>query len=106
MGTMAGELLAAADKYLLDQLKTAFEKHLLRHMSPENCVELLLHADFRHPEDHLKDMVKFFRRFSSEVMATDKWKKTKQENPRLVCAILESVLSSDNKQWQFLELSD
>jgi hypothetical protein len=50
-----------------------------------------------HPADDLKkNAVDFFRRFPSEVMATDGWKKAKQEHPYhsiwvLVVDILENV---------------
>ncbi len=41
MDVMAPGLLAAADKYLLDHLKTHCETHLIRQMSVKNCLDLL-----------------------------------------------------------------
>jgi hypothetical protein len=83
METMAVRLFAAADKYLLDQLKSECESHLLRQMSAENCMELLLlSSDQIHPADNLKTKaVDFFRRYPREVMATEGWKKARQEHP-------------------------
>jgi hypothetical protein len=83
METMAARLFAAADKYLLDQLKSECESHLRHQMSAENCMELLLLIiDQIHPADNLKQSaVDFFRRYPREVMATDGWKKTRQQNP-------------------------
>jgi speckle-type POZ protein len=83
METMAARLFAAADKYLLDQLKSECESHLLRQMSAENCMELLLlSSDQIHPADDLKQTaVDFFRRYPREVMATEGWKKARQEHP-------------------------
>jgi hypothetical protein len=83
METMAARLFAAADKYLLDQLKSECESHLLRQMSAENCMELLLlSSDQIHPSDNLKkNAVDFFRRYPREVMATEGWKKARQEHP-------------------------
>jgi speckle-type POZ protein len=46
METMAVALFIAADKYLLDQLKDKCELFLLNKMTPVNCLELLLQADF------------------------------------------------------------
>jgi hypothetical protein len=95
---MAVRLFAAADKYLLDQLKSECESHLRRQMSADNCLELLLLNDQIHPADDLKQAaVDFFRRNPRDVMATDGWKKAKQEHPNhsiwvLVVDILEEIL--------------
>ncbi len=97
METMAARLFAAADKYLLDQLKSECESHLRRQMSADNCLELLLLNDQIHPAEDLKQSaVDFFRRYPSEVMATDGWKKARQEHPNhrfwvLFVEIMENV---------------
>jgi speckle-type POZ protein len=63
MKKMAPRLLAAADKYLLEDLKSRCETHLIRQMSAENCLELLSLA-IHHPVEHLKKCaVEYFRRF-------------------------------------------
>ena len=41
MDEVAAGLLAAADKYLLEKLKNACEKHLTDRISPANCIKLL-----------------------------------------------------------------
>jgi speckle-type POZ protein len=43
MESMAVCLLIAADKYFLEELKVKCENYLVREMSPDNCIELLLH---------------------------------------------------------------
>jgi hypothetical protein len=80
---LAPRLFVAADKYLLDQLKSECESHLRHQMSAENCMELLLlSSDQIQPADYLKQSaVNLFRRYPREVMATDGWKKTRQQNP-------------------------
>ncbi len=85
-------LFIAADKYLLDELKLKCENYLLRNMSPENCVFLLLHGDLRNPTKPLKEAAKFFRLLPSQVMATDGWKKIEEENLRLLCQIQKFLL--------------
>jgi speckle-type POZ protein len=92
METIATGLFIAADKYLLDELKMRCEKYLVLHMSPDICVLLLLHGDLLNPAEPFKKAVKFLRRFPKEVMATDGWKKMKQENPVLLCGIQELSL--------------
>jgi hypothetical protein len=82
MEQMAIGLMAAADKYLLDQLKIECENHLIRQMSADDCLELLLLTERNPPADDLKQAaVDFFRRSPGEVMATDGWKKAKKEFP-------------------------
>ena len=77
METMAAKLLVAADKYLLDKLKSECEVHLLRQMSADNCMDLLLLvSDQILSADNLKQgAIDFFQRFPGEVMATklDDW---------------------------------
>jgi speckle-type POZ protein len=43
MESMAVGLLIAADKYFLEELKVKCDNYLIREMSPDNCIELLLH---------------------------------------------------------------
>ena len=90
---MAADLFIAADKYLLDELKNKCENHLLHHMSPENCVVLLSTGDLLNPAEPLKLAAKFFQRLPSQVMATERWAKIEEENPRLLCQIHKFLLS-------------
>ena len=53
MNKMAPGILAAADKYLLEDLKIQCETHLNRQMSAETCLELLS-LNTHHPAEHLK----------------------------------------------------
>ena len=91
--TMAAGLFIAADKYLLDELKIKCENYFTHQMTPENCVVLLLHGDLLNPAEPLKKAAKFFRRLPSQVMATEKWAKIEEENPRLLCHIQKFLLS-------------
>ena len=62
LNKMAPGLLAAADKYLLEDLKSCCETHLIRQMSAENCLELLS-LTTHHPAEHLKkNAIEYFRR--------------------------------------------
>jgi speckle-type POZ protein len=68
MDIMAPELLAAADKYMLDELKTRCETHLIRKMSAKNCLDLLT-LTAHHPAEHLKKFaIEYFRRYPSKFM--------------------------------------
>jgi speckle-type POZ protein len=96
METMAAGLFIAADKYLLDDLKMKCENYLLHHMTPDNCVVLLLHGDLQNPAKPLKEAAKFLRHFPHEVMATERWNKMKQENPAVLFEVQQFVLCSKN----------
>jgi speckle-type POZ protein len=91
--TMAAALFITADKYLLEELKLKCENYLLHHMSPDNCVVLLIHGDLLNPTEPLKEAVKFFRCLPSQVMATNGWEKLEEENLRLLCHIQKFLLS-------------
>jgi speckle-type POZ protein len=90
--TMVVDLFTAADKYLLGQLKMKCENYLLHHISPDNCVFLLLHGDLQNPSETLEEAAKFLRHFPNQVMASNRWKKMKQENPVYLCDIHQFVL--------------
>ena len=89
---MAADLSIAADKYLLDQLKLTCQNHTPNHMTPENCVVLLVNGDLKNPTELLKEAAKFFWRLPSQVMATDGWRKIEEENLRLLCEIQKFLL--------------
>nr|CAH0105706.1 unnamed protein product [Daphnia galeata] len=93
MDKMAPGIFAAADKYLLEDLKSWCETHLIRQMSAENCLELLS-LTTHHPAEHLKkNAIEFFRRNPDEVIKTDTWKKMKEENPTALCDLQQMVMS-------------
>jgi speckle-type POZ protein len=69
MDIMAPGLLAAADKYFMDQLKTRCETHLIRQMSVKNCLDLLALTITHHPAEHLKKFaIEYFRRYPGKFM--------------------------------------
>jgi speckle-type POZ protein len=63
MEVMATGLLVVADKYLLEELKTRCETHLIRKMSAKNYLDLLT-LTTHHPAEHLKKFaIEYFRRY-------------------------------------------
>ena len=75
MDEVAAGLFAAADKYLLTNLKKACGDHLIKQISPENCIKLLSLGE-NDPAYYLrKNAVDYCRKFPAEVMATASWKK-------------------------------
>jgi speckle-type POZ protein len=63
MEIMATRILAAAEKYLLEHLKTRCETQLIRQMSAKNCLDLLV-LTTPHPAEYLKKYaIEYFRRY-------------------------------------------
>ena len=94
LDTMAAGLFIAADKYLLNGLKNECENYLLRDMSPDNCIELLLNSNLLNSSEHLKkEAAKSFRCFPLQVMATSQWQTLEKENPAALVAIQKIVFS-------------
>ena len=81
---LAVELLAAAERYMLNLLKSKCEAHLAEKISVENCADLLLLADL-HSALGLKTFVlDFFRSRAAEVAQTASWQQLMQSaNPLL-----------------------
>ena len=87
-------LLAAADKYLLDELKLACENFLSFRMSPENCIELLSLSK-NNPAHYLREKaVNYVRQFPVQVKATAGWKKVVKETPAWIVSIMEMLLET------------
>ena len=94
LDTMAAGLFIAADKYLLNGLKNECENYLLRDMSPDNCIELLLNSNLLNSSEHLKkEAAKSFRCFPLQVMATSQWQTLEKENPAALVNIQKIVFS-------------
>jgi hypothetical protein len=104
MDKMAARLRAAADKYLLEQLRDEWETHLSYRMSPGNCLNLLSLIDQHYSAHIMKELaVDFFQRFPDEVMASDRWKKAKERykegNFAWLCSVQKMVIRSPVQQF-------
>ena len=92
---MAPQLLAAADKYMLDLLKTKCEISRARNVTFENCGELLILADLHSAKDLKNILLDFVRCHSSEVAVTSNWQKLLETaNPQLLRDISITVMST------------
>ena len=72
---MAPQLLAAADKYMLDLLKKKCEAFLARKVTLDNCGELLVLAHLHSSTDLKHTLLDFVRFHSSEVALTCNWQR-------------------------------
>lgn len=76
-------LFIAAQKYRINELKSECELYLIRHMSPDNCAELLLRGSCITSELS-KKAGKFYWIFPQDVQNTAMWKQETQLNPFLI----------------------
>ena len=94
MDAVAAGLLAAADKYLLEKLKKACEKHLTDCISPENCIKLLSLNEHDAAYCLREKAVDYVRKFPAEVTATDSWKKANEEKAEWFLNIKDMLFNS------------
>ncbi|XP_039441366.1 speckle-type POZ protein-like [Culex pipiens pallens] len=89
---MAHELLAAADKYVLDRLRKMCEGHLGRHITQETVLKTLALAGLYHA-DELKDQAVRFICRNIKTMQSTEWKSFAHAHPDLVADILSAMSS-------------
>ena len=91
------DLLAAADKYMLDLLKLKCEAHLDKKITVENCSKLLLLADLHSAERLKKTVLDFVRFRSCEIAKIASWKLLlKTANPQLIRDISAALMTRSN----------
>lgn len=91
----APELLAAADKYFLQTLKTECEKNLKHRVSIDNCLELFVIADMYSANFLKKEAFQFFRRNSTEVLKSEGWTTMKNNQPVIICEMLKIAFTTE-----------
>ncbi|XP_028617451.1 TD and POZ domain-containing protein 1-like [Grammomys surdaster] len=98
--SMATGVLAAADKYGLEDLMAMCEDALCRNFSVENAAYTLILADL-HSRNHLKTQaLDFISLHASEVSETSGWKSMVKSHPHLVAEAFHFLASA---QCPFLE---
>ena len=91
---LATDLLAAADKYMLDLLKTKCEVFLADNITVQNCSQLLLLSDL-HSADGLKKIaLDFVRSRSDAIVETTDWQELLESaRPQLLRDISKAVMA-------------
>uniref|UniRef100_A0A1B0AT35 BTB domain-containing protein n=1 Tax=Glossina palpalis gambiensis TaxID=67801 RepID=A0A1B0AT35_9MUSC len=95
---MADDLLAAADKYALDNLKVMCAKALCAKLSVETAAEILILADL-HSIDQLKaQTIRFILTNATDVMETQGWQNMIKMHPHLIAEAFRGLVTKHNKQ--------
>jgi len=87
------ELLAAAEKYQVDQLKRACENELISKLDAENCIEMLLLGDRYKAKNLKKSAFEFFKK-NEEKFDTYDWDLVYEDNPKLVFDVMKCLVKS------------
>lgn len=84
------DLLIAANKYQIEALKEACENYLIRTITNQNCINLLLLGDF-HCAPRLKEAaITFIESHITELICCPSWQKLKETKPQLLVEMFES----------------
>ena len=94
MNQLAKALFVAADKYLIDLLKSQCQTFLVGTVTEENCCELLLFSEHHSAAVEFKKIVMdYIVQHSSYVCKTEGIKELKQFNPLVAFQVLDAVMA-------------
>ena len=97
MDEMAKELFVAADKYMIDLLKSKCEVVLAQTLAIENCCELLALADSYSAPELKKVALDFIVFNAAEVAKTEGWQVMKSNQPQLCFKVSEILMAQTRK---------
>ncbi|CAD5209573.1 unnamed protein product [Bursaphelenchus xylophilus] len=87
---MASDLLIAADKYRLDELKNHCERILIQVLSQDNCCQLLIISDMYHANALRRKSIQFVLKHPVDITSTAGWEAVLKDHPHLVTDIVRS----------------
>ena len=86
----APNILSAAEKYQLDQLKDLCEEKLCKNLDKNNCVKLLVFGDMFRASKLKKASLKFIAN-ASLLKNSNNWKECLQDRPHLLIEVIEAM---------------
>ena len=90
---MSQELLVAADRYQLEQLKTSCQEILISSLDAKNCISFLILSDKYNAMRLKKAAIKFATENLSSISSTCDWKKELADFPSLLSDIIDTFSS-------------
>jgi len=85
-------LLAAGDRYALDDLKVICEKFLGKSLEVDNIMQVLVLADLHSAEKLKRCCLEFIKHNSLKVVGTDSWNEVINSRPHLATELCQVVL--------------
>jgi speckle-type POZ protein len=86
------DLIVLVNKYIVDELRMACEKILVRSMVIANCIDVLLAADAIDSDEFMEKTINFVSANIKQVMKTEKWELLKAQKPNLAFEITTKLL--------------
>ena len=87
---IARSLLASADKYQMEQLKTICVEKLCENIDVNNCVDFLVMGDMHQAEDLKKFSLDFIAKNVATICQTDGWKESLVDRQALMFEVIEA----------------
>ena len=94
---MAKNLLDIATTYEVQLLKLKCENFLMKHLSTDNCVDILLLSDTHRASYLKKEALDFIHHHAAIVIKIDGWKNMRKVRPHLAFEIFESKTVSQSE---------
>lgn len=82
------DLLYAADKYVIEDLKSLCIQTLIETFTYESAAEMLIRANIYNSKLLKDNLLLFIKTFSKEIFATEQWKHLEQTQPYLLVDVL------------------
>lgn len=90
--THAYDLLAVADKYAIEGLKTMCGKYLPKNLSIDNVVNILALADLHSATQLRKDAIDFLFTHRNEFASSDEFESIKNLKPSVLKEIIHTIM--------------
>ncbi|XP_015908467.1 speckle-type POZ protein [Parasteatoda tepidariorum] len=87
----AFQLYSAAEKYFVEKLKVECEKLLIRKLSSERVLEILLFADLHNAENLKSKAEECVVKNATRIIATEEWEEFVNVNPSLASKIVNNL---------------
>ena len=90
----AEDLLMAAEKYQLDQLKSICSKKLYNNIEINNCLNYLVIGDLYRAGNLKKDSLQFITRNMGSVFKSKEWQENLKDHPSLMAEVINAIARS------------
>ena len=94
VGNLAEQLLIAADKYDIQDLKEICAKELRKNLTANNAVDLLILSDLHQTNDLKEGAIRFINKNAPAVMKTPSWPDFRKNHPNLIFELYSKLLES------------
>jgi speckle-type POZ protein len=94
VGNLAGDLLIAANKYDIQDLKQSCAKKLVKKLTVDNVVDVLIFSDFHRANDLKDGVLRFINKNAPAVMKTPSWANLSKNHKHLIIELYNKLFES------------